>query len=412
MAFDSTIQAQHSGNLVRRAMSRSKALTKDGILERVFSLAFRGLVYPQIWEDPLVDLAAMEIAPHHHIVTIASGGCNVMSYLASSPARITAVDLNHAHVALTKLKLAGARNFPAWDDFYRFFGEADEPQNGEAYFRYLRPHIDAVTRSYWEGRTWSGRNRFRYFQSNIYSKGLLGRFIGIGHLLANFYGCNLGELLNCRTLEQQRAFFDAQLAPLFHKRLIKWLTNRKMSLYGLGIPPAQYEALASGNAMATVLHERLEKLTCGFPLHDNYFAWQAFARSYAPGASGSLPPYLAKANYPKLRASGTAVTVNQVSIVDALNAMPAQSADRFVLLDAQDWMTDAQLNDLWQAITRAARPGARVIFRTAGKATILPGRVDDCILGQWHYLAIRSTELGKHDRSSIYGGFHIYELAN
>jgi S-adenosylmethionine-diacylglycerol 3-amino-3-carboxypropyl transferase len=164
--------------------------------------------------------------------------------------------------------------------------------------------------------------------------------------------------------------------------------------------------------MATVLRERLEKLACGFPLQDNYFAWQAFGRGYAPGASGSLPPYLARANYPKLRASETVVTVKQVSIVDALNAMPVQSADRFVLLDAQDWMTDAQLNDLWQAITRAARPGARVIFRTAGKATILPGRVDDSILGQWHYLAIRSTELGKRDRSSIYGGFHVYELAN
>jgi S-adenosylmethionine-diacylglycerol 3-amino-3-carboxypropyl transferase len=412
MAFDSALQPTRSSNLVKRAVQRSKLLSIDGALERIFSVAFRGLVYPQIWEDPLVDLAAMEIEPHHHIVTIASGGCNVMSYLAASPARITAVDLNHAHVALTKLKLAGLKGLPRWDEFYRFFGEADEQQNIVDYRHHVRPFADQETRKYWEGRNWTGRRRLRHFQTNIYSKGLLGRFIGAGHLLAKFYGRDLKTLLNCKSLEQQRAFFDTELAPLFDKRFVKWITNRKMSLYGLGIPPAQYEALAGGGRMADVLHERLEKLACGFPLRENYFTWQAFGRSYAPGASGPLPPYLDPANYAKLRTSKTEVSVSQISIVDALNGMPAQSVDRFVLLDAQDWMTDAQLSALWRAITRAASSGARVIFRTAGKETILPGRVDAKILVRWRYLDARSLELGRLDRSSIYGGFHIYARAN
>ncbi len=412
MAFETTLPSSHSGNLVSRAMSRHGALSVEGALERAFSIAFRGLVYPQIWEDPVVDLAAMEVEPHHHIVTIASGGCNVMSYLAHSPQHITAVDLNHAHVALTKLKLAGLHSLPSWQDFYRFFGEADDHRNIRDYHDHLRPHIDEATRNYWDGRDWKGRRRIKSFQSNIFTKGLLGRFIGMGHVLAKLYGRDLTGLLQCRSVEQQRAYFDTQIAPLFEKRFIKWLTNRKMSLYGLGIPPAQYDALAGGSAMAKVLHERLEKLVCGFPLQGNYFAWQAFGRSYAPGASGSLPPYLAEANYAKLRNAKTAVTVNQVSIVDALNKMPPQSADRFILLDAQDWMTDAQLNELWQAITRTARPGSRVIFRTAGKETLLPGRVDDVVLRRWTYLAARSHELGLQDRSSIYGGFHVYALAN
>ena len=60
-------------------------------------------------------------------------------------------------------------------------------------------------------------------------------------------------------------------------------------------------------------------------------------------------------------------------------------------------------------------PGARrgkEIFRTAGKATILPGRVHEDILGQWRYLDALSSDLGKQDRSSIYGGFHVYERAS
>lgn len=412
MAFDTVLEVPRSGDLLGRAVHRNGVLSAEGVLERIFSLAFRGLVYPQIWEDPVVDIAAMEIKSQHHIVTIASGGCNVLSYLTASPSRITAVDLNRAHVALTRLKLAGLKSLPGWEEFYRFFGEADERQNLRDYGQYLRSEIDGETRKYWEGRSWTGRMRLNHFSSNIYRKGLLGRFIGMSHFMARFYGRDLTALLKCRSIEQQRQFFETEIAPLFQRPLVKWLTDRRVSLYGLGIPPAQYEALAGGGRMAEVLHQRLERLVCGFPLRENYFAWQAFGRRYAPGASGPLPPYLEEGNFAQLRATAASVSVNQISLTDAMNAMPARSADRFVLLDAQDWMNDDQLNELWRAISHAAAPAARVIFRTAGTQTILPGRVDAEVLDKWRYLEARSRELSSRDRSSIYGGFHIYERAN
>ena len=73
-------------------------------------------------------------------------------------------------------------------------------------------------------------------------------------------------------------------------------------------------------------------------------------------------------------------------------------------------MNDAQLNELWAAITRSAAPKARVIFRTAGEVDILPGRVNDKVLSQWTYLETLSRQLHAKDRSSIYGGFHVYQL--
>ena len=68
------------------AVHQNAALSKTGLLERIFSNAFNGLVYPQIWEDPDVDMAALAIEPHHNLVCIASGGCNMMSYLTAGPA--------------------------------------------------------------------------------------------------------------------------------------------------------------------------------------------------------------------------------------------------------------------------------------------------------------------------------------
>jgi S-adenosylmethionine-diacylglycerol 3-amino-3-carboxypropyl transferase len=69
------------------------------------------------------------------------------------------------------------------------------------------------------------------------------------------------------------------------------------------------------------------------------------------------------------------VTVRHANMTEHLARQDAL-ARRYVLLDAQDWMTDGQLNALWQ-ITCTARPGARVLFRTAAAPSLLPGCGDD-----------------------------------
>jgi len=395
---------------LKLAVRRHRALSREGLLERLFERLFHGLVYTQIWEDPEVDLEALQLRPDNHIVAIASGGCNVLSYLVDDPARITAVDLSSAHVALNRLKLMALSRLPNWETYYRFFGAADDEANVAAYDRLIAPHLDAQSRLYWEGRSLQqlGRRRISIFARNAYRHGVLGRFIGVTHALCRAYGVDLNELLSARSLEEQRAFFESTLAPLFDKRAVRWATGNRLSLYGLGIPPAQYEALAGGSDMRHVLRQRLERLACGFSLDDNYFAWQAFGRSYAENASGPLPPYLRREHFDTLRARADRVEVLNRSVTEYLAGCADASRDRYVLLDAQDWMTDAQLNALWAEITRTARPGARVIFRTAAEPSLLPGRVAPALLDRWRYEAAQSLELSARDRSAIYGGFHLY----
>ncbi|HCB76642.1 MAG TPA: DUF3419 domain-containing protein [Sphingomonas bacterium] len=397
---------------VRGAVHRHDHWSKHGLLERAFTFAFRGLVYAQIWEDPEVDLEALALTPDCHLVTIASGGCNVLSYLTADPARITAVDLNTAHIALNKLKLAAARHLPDHAAFHRFFGQANRPENVEAYEHHVRPHLDEPTRRYWEGRDLIGRRRIAGFGHGFYRKGLLGGFIGAAHLVAKLHGVDPREMLAARSIEEQRAIFDTRLAPVFDRRFVRWLTHQPASLFGLGIPPAQYEALASDDreGIAAVLRHRLEKLACDFSLQDNYFAWQAFGRGYGEGPAAPLPPYLRPENHAAVRERVDRVEVRHANMCDYLDAMPDASLDRYVLLDAQDWMTDALLTRLWTAITRTAKPGARVLFRTAAAPTLLPGRVPDAILDRWYYREAESLDFTRRDRSAIYGGVHLYVL--
>ena len=118
-----------ANELLKKAAETSPRSTKRGWMERLFTFFFQGFVYNQIWEDPDVDIKAMRIGPETRIITIASGGCNILNYLAVGPKSITAVDLNPAHLALGKLKIAAVRHLPDYAHLHRFFAEANDAAN-------------------------------------------------------------------------------------------------------------------------------------------------------------------------------------------------------------------------------------------------------------------------------------------
>jgi len=158
-----------------------------------------------------------------------------------------------------------------------------------------------------------------------------------------------------------------------------------------------------------ILLQRVEKLACDFPMNNNYFAWQAFSCGYDTHNREAIPAYLRRETYDVIRARTDRVTVHHASLTDFLKEQPAQSLHRFVLLDAQDWMTPEILAQLWQQIDRVADSrDARVIFRTAGTDSPLPRKLPAALLAPWEYRAGESNALHARNRSSIYGGFHLY----
>jgi S-adenosylmethionine-diacylglycerol 3-amino-3-carboxypropyl transferase len=401
-----------ANKLLKEAAVNHKLVSKRGVLERLFTLMFQGFVYNQIWEDPDVDMAAMRITPTTRIITIASGGCNVVNYLAANPAKVIAVDLNPNHIALTRLKLAALQHLPTYEDFFAFFGYANQKANREMYDTFLVERLDATSRKYWENWIPLRGKRINMFARNLYRYGLLGRFLGILQTVARVHGKKLNEMLTARTPEEQRAIFERVVAPLFDTKLVRALSKLPVSFYALGIPPAQYDELnkASGGDPAGLIRKRIEKLACDFPITENYFAWQAFGRRYDTEDRGAVPAYLQEETYKVVRQRTDRVETHLASMTDFLAERPAQSLDRYVLLDAQDWMNEQQITDLWVQITRTAAPDARVIFRTAGPDSPLDRKLPPGLLALWTYESEDALKGHDADRSSIYGGFHIYSL--
>ena len=411
-ASTNTSNSPSTKSMLKDAVHSNKLISRKGMLERLFTMMFQGFVYPQIWEDPELDLEAMEIDETSRIMTISSGGCNILNYLSENPRQIDAIDLNQSHVAMAKLKFAALKHLPNYDTFFRFFGEADNPENIENYDRYIKPHLDPVARKYWEGRNLSVGRRINYFKKNIYRYGLLGKFIGAYHSAARIYGQDMSVLLEAEDMEDQSRIFADRISPLFDKKFVRFCCNNPVSLYGLGIPPAQFEYLSesSGGDMAALLHERLRHLACDFDIKDNYFAWQAFGRGYDRENRRAVPRYLKEENYEPLKSRLGKCSVQLSSMHDFLGKQDDKSLDRYVLLDAQDWMNADVLNALWAEITRTARPGGRVIFRTAGLESPLENALVPEIRSRWDYDPEQAAEFIKKDRSSIYGGFHLYTL--
>lgn len=401
-----------SATMIRGAVEHNPPLSFKGMMERLFSYWFDGFVYNQIWEDPRVDLEALRLDGNSRVMTISSGGCNILNYLIRQPDRIHVVDLNIHHLNLASLKMAALRYLPAYQDFLDFFGHADKPGNLELYRRYIEPNLEPNARAYWEGGTRFRGKRIEYFTKNFYNHGAMGYFIRFIHWLTKRYADNPQALLEARCGEERARLFEERFSPFFDKKLIKFISKLPVLFYSLGIPPQQFEEVKKqyNGQLHEMCRERVRRLVCQFPVEDNYFAWQALSRRYDTENRRAIPDYLREEHFPVLRGSLDRVNLNLTSTTRFLKTQPENSLDRFVLLDSQDWMNADEIHELWSEIARVGIPGSRIIFRTGSNSSPVERSLKPDLLDRFEYDRERSEELFQQDRSAIYGGFHLYIL--
>jgi S-adenosylmethionine-diacylglycerol 3-amino-3-carboxypropyl transferase len=397
-----------NSQLIADIVGNGRGDEETTVWDRLYAFWYRRLVYTQIWEDPVADLAALRLAVGSTIVTISSGGCNALSYLTAQPAQVYAVDLNAAHLALLKLKLAGLRAFSDHSDFWQFFGAANSPANSHLYRERLRPLLDAQARSYWDRRNIIGRPRHAYFTDGFYHHGMLGRFIGLAHFAARLCGIDPALFLHGRADAPERVEALKRLDRVFHSSLARLIVATPALLFSLGIPPRQRALLSGGGPLNDVLHRRLLRLIDGHSSETNYFAWQALHRGYVGPVDRCLPPYLQRRQYERIRNGAGLIIPHRASLRQFLDGLPAREVDAVILLDSQDWMSVDEIRSLWNAIDRAGSDNVHVIFRTAGERSPVERDELASLRLTWRRDEERSAIGFALDRSGIYGGFHCY----
>ncbi len=405
---------------VLEAVATRRLFSSQGIMQRLFAFWFDAFVYNQIWEDPRVDLEALQFDSDSRVITISSGGCNALNYLAAGPVSITAVDLNRYHIYLLELKLAALKSLPHHEDFFAFFGKGKDASNLENYQRFVSPVLNDDARRFWGGNGVFGRlmggGRIRYFErGGLYDHSRNGYFLRFFHRFAHLIGLRPEKILAASSQEEQIQLFEKHLAPFFDSKVIRMLGRLPVTTFGLGIPPQQLEELkqdAGNGSLIDVYRHRTRRLACDFPINENYFAWQAFARRYDVEKRNAVPEYLKEENFNLLKESAYRIRTVVGSITETIRSERRGSFNRFVFLDAQDWMNANTMTDLWQQIAEKGETGSRIIFRTAGSTSPIERSLPGELLSKFRYQRDMSKELSEKDRVSIYGGFHLYTLEN
>lgn len=401
--------------LVLEGVLNKPVSTKQGILQKLFALWFDAFVYNQIWEDPRVDLEALELNENSRILTISSGGCNALNYLVRIPESVTAVDLNRHHIYLLNLKVAALQGLEAHKDFFEFFGYGKSESAWKLYKDKIRSYLDPATRDFWESTSFFGSDRISFFEKRgLYEHSRNGYFLRFFHRVSHVFGCKPDEVLRATTLDEQEKLYKKYIDPFFNNFFIKVLGKLPITMFGLGIPPQQYDELkqdlTADKNIIEIYRERVKRLACDHPVSDNYFAWQAFARRYDTKNRIAIPDYLKAENFDTLKANASRIRTTVGSVTDEINNNPLGTFNRFVFLDAQDWMDERTITELWIAIAEKGESGARIIFRTASALSPVETKVPARLRERFKYDETLSRELFKKDRASIYGGFHLYKL--
>ena len=399
--------------MIRTHSAREKLNT------RIFRAVHRrNLIYNTCWEDPALDRQALKLTADDRLMVITSAGCNALDYLLAGCGEVNAVDMNPIQNALLELKTAACRTLD-YESFFALFGKGRSPYARQMYFDSIRPVLSGPARAYWDkhivfflGKGW--RKSF-YFRG---TSGLLAKLVLVNAHVAHQLRDPIEELLDARSVEEQREIYQSKIRKRIWTPWLKWFLSRSLTLSLLGVPGPQREEITTQypGGVAQFIRDAVESVVTELPFHDNYFWRVYFQGHYTPEC---CPEYLKKDNFEALRKAIQRLKIHTTNVTDFLrHTEPGIS--RFVLLDHMDWMSfhhPEGLVDEWSAILEKARPGARVIFRSAGlKVSYLDhllvkrnGRNVE-LGGLLRYNPSFAAELHARDRVHTYGSFYIADL--
>jgi S-adenosylmethionine-diacylglycerol 3-amino-3-carboxypropyl transferase len=366
-------------------------LALQNLLER---LAFgSGLVFNQAWEDPLVDRRALALTPADVLFTLASAGDNTLASALDGPQKIYAVDLNPAQVYLLQLKIAAAQRLP-YAEFWHLFSLGPAPRARAIYHGQLRAHLTPAARGFWDGR-------LNLLRSGLSRAGSFGCALWLlrSYLKVVCGPAALEAFFDQPSMPEQAEYYRRRIHGPWWNPLAKPLAAWLPVLLLFGAHPHQARRIR-GQAFADFLAAGIGKALTTLPARDNYFWQQAFLGRYR-----TPPDYARPENFERLKQSVPVIETHLDRAQDVLRDLPRGRVTHFNLLDAPDWLSPAETLELWDLIRRAARPGAKVLFRTIDPAYRVPAP----ILAAWR----DETDPAwvAQERTGIYAAVRLLALA-
>jgi S-adenosylmethionine-diacylglycerol 3-amino-3-carboxypropyl transferase len=311
--------------------------------------SFARLRYANCWED--ADVVARALAPLEgaRCLSIASGGDNSFSLLARGAARVLAVDLSPAQLALVALKRAA---FARLDHsaLLAFLGARPSPDRRAVYVL-LRSQLDADARAYWDD------------QANAIEEGVIhaGRLEAYFRLFRRFvlplvHGRKVVEAMLTPRSREERERFHRDTWDTWTWRTACRAFFSRPAMGRLGRDP-EFFRHTRGPVAGQILERARHAFTELSPDSNPYL------RYILTGSFGdALPDYLLPERHPIIRARLERLELRQTSVEEVLGTLPPSSVDAFNLSDVAEYMDLASYHRLLEEVRRVAAPAARLAY--------------------------------------------------
>ncbi|MDA0120052.1 DUF3419 family protein [Vibrio sp. T11.5] len=298
------------------------------------------LLYGQVREDVSVDLQALALSPHDRVLTITSGGCSALRFLAEAPQQVTAIDINASQSALLALKCAAITQ---WDRqaCREFLGDLPASSSDRLDgWSTLKSNLSPDVEDYWN-------KHLNLVAKGVNQAGRTDRLsVWTGRILhyVTHWPNLFDALMAIETLEEQREFyrqhFDTQRWRTFLALCVNNITLRRV--YGEGFS----RALEKHESPAVHLRRKIARAFDTTLLKHNPLMTQLLFGRNPPDLAGAA--YLKEGVYDKVKANLDRLNIvtedltkwvvrpeqqgqfNKLALSNAMECVPRQAVGPFL----------------------------------------------------------------------------------
>jgi S-adenosylmethionine-diacylglycerol 3-amino-3-carboxypropyl transferase len=354
---------------------------------------FSCIRYAQCWEDADVLLEALNIQPDWTCLSIASAGDNALAMLSKGPRKVIALDINPAQLAALELRVAAFRELKH-PEVLALIGSVESHHRVELYLC-CRKHLSAEARDYWDQR--SGM-----IQAGIGSAGRFENFFRIfrTRVLPLIHSQRIVDRLFARKSSAERQhFYETEWNTLRWRTLFRAFFSRLM-LGRLGRDP-EFFRYVEGGVAARLLQRTRYAFTELDPAANPYLQWIMTGRH----ATNNLPYALREENFESIRANLDCLEWRCCSLEQYLEGSGG-FFDAFNLSDIFEYISAQSYYRILRALTRCARPGARLAYWNL----LVPRKRPESMAAFLRPLTSLSDSLFKNAKTFFYGAFVLEEV--
>lgn len=314
--------------------------SKSSLSPFIKNIVSKTYIYPIIWEDSTIDDIIMNINENDVIITITSGGDNVLDALIHSPKKIYSIDMNKHQNYLLELKIASIKVLDRVD-FLNTFGTIDSSKFFEQKDEILNNLRTEEAREWWKNNLY---NIKRFNRS-----GSSGTFVNILEYVSKhiFSYDPIGDIVKNSSMEYQ-----SKLLSKFLYYKISSLIYFGYRFFGdfAGVPVRQIQLMELNTNVIDNIVSYLLRST-------NVMKNNHYYRFYAKGLSEECCfDYMKEENYNLVRKNLDNIEIHTDDIVNFVNNCPESSEiTKAILLDHQDWIEQVDLVKEWKCFYNRMR---------------------------------------------------------